>query len=99
MVRSSTSNTIISYHPGPDHATAHALHARLNTAGNSGHWNTIFANNDDPTFVILILLWYALYAWDEAFEVLYKHIGWLVSLPNPPKRHLPSWKLDYRNLK
>ncbi|KAF9462507.1 hypothetical protein BDZ94DRAFT_1322516 [Collybia nuda] len=81
MVRSSSTSTIISYHPGADHRTtsAETLHARLNAAGRSVYWNTIFANNDDPTFVFLVLLWYALYAWDEAFEVLYKHICWLES--------------------
>lgn len=86
MVRSSTNSTIISYHPGSDHrtTTARALHSRLNAAGRSVYWNTIFANNDDPTFVFLVLLWYALYAWDEAFEVLYKHICWMVG-PQHPK--------------
>jgi len=33
----------------------------------------------DPTFVFLALLWSALYAWDEALEVLYAHFSWLES--------------------
>jgi hypothetical protein len=80
MVRSSGNSTIISYHAEPEHkvTTAQDLHRRLNAAGRSVYWNHIFANNDDPSFVFLVLLWYALYAWDEALEVLYAHICFLV---------------------
>jgi hypothetical protein len=38
----------------------------------------IVRNSKDPTFVFLAILWSALYAWDEALEVLYKHFSWLV---------------------
>jgi len=40
------------------------------------YWNKIFAStiNSDPTFVLLSILWYALYAWDESFDNLYIHI-------------------------
>ncbi|KAF5381593.1 hypothetical protein D9615_005537 [Tricholomella constricta] len=81
MVRSPMNNTIVSYHLGKEHRTTSAtsLHARLNAAGRSVYWNTLFKDNDDPTFVFLSILWYALYAWDEAFEVLYSHICWLES--------------------
>jgi len=80
MLRSNASSTIISYHAGAEHrvTTAEALHRRLNVAGRSVYWNNIFASNEDPTFVFLILLWYALYGWDEALEALYSHICWLV---------------------
>ncbi|KAG6918782.1 hypothetical protein DXG01_011533 [Tephrocybe rancida] len=76
MVRSHMNSTIISYHPSQEHrtTTASSLHSRLNAAGHSVYWNTMFAEHDDPTFVFLSLLWYALYAWDEALEVLYTHI-------------------------
>ncbi|KAG6918781.1 hypothetical protein DXG01_011532 [Tephrocybe rancida] len=76
MVRSHMNSTIISYHPDQEHrsTTALSLHSRLNAAGHSVYWNTMFAEHDDPTFVFLSLLWYALYAWDEALEVLYTHI-------------------------
>jgi len=79
MVRSPMNSTIISYHPSQEHRTTTAswLHARLNAAGHSVYWNTIFKSHDDPTFIFLSILWYALYAWDEAFEVLYTHICWL----------------------
>ncbi|KAG6904868.1 hypothetical protein DXG01_006627, partial [Tephrocybe rancida] len=76
MVRSHINSTIISYHPDQEHrsTTASSLHSRLHAAGHSVYWNTIFVEHDDPTFVFLSLLWYALYAWDEALEVLYAHI-------------------------
>ncbi|KAG5637342.1 hypothetical protein H0H81_004898 [Sphagnurus paluster] len=57
--------------------SASALHSRLVAAGHSVYWSNIFAEHDDPTFVFLSLLWYALYAWDEVLEVLYAHICWL----------------------
>lgn len=76
MHRSKTNSTIISYHAGPEYrvTTARDLHRRLSAAGRSVYWNNIFAHNDDPTFVFLVLLWYALYAWDETLEALYAHI-------------------------
>lgn len=39
----------------------------------------IVRKTKDPTFVFLAVLWSALYAWDEALEVLYAHFCWLVS--------------------
>ncbi|GLB41162.1 putative corA-like Mg2+ transporter protein [Lyophyllum shimeji] len=81
MVRSPAKSTIISYHPSEEYraTTAASLHKRLSAAGRSVYWNNIFRNHDDPTFVFLSILWYAAYAWDEAFEVLYKHICYLES--------------------
>ncbi|KAJ7083656.1 hypothetical protein B0H15DRAFT_850296 [Mycena belliarum] len=83
MVRSPELSTIISYHP--PHAqrttTAHALRTRLLAAGQSVYWNKIFAStiSSDPTFVLLALLWYPIYAFDESLEALYLHISWLES--------------------
>ncbi|KAF8066879.1 hypothetical protein FPV67DRAFT_1670352 [Lyophyllum atratum] len=79
MVRTPMNSTIISYHPSEEHrtTTASSLHTRLNAAGRSVYWNTMFASHDDPTFVFLSILWYALYAWDETLEVLYAHICFL----------------------
>ncbi|KAG6868400.1 hypothetical protein C0993_003636 [Termitomyces sp. T159_Od127] len=70
MVRSHENSTIISYHPSREHrsTTAEALHSRLHAVGHSVYWNNIFMGYDDPTFVFVSLLWYALYAWDEALE-------------------------------
>ncbi|KAG6901777.1 hypothetical protein C0995_008023 [Termitomyces sp. Mi166 len=81
MVRSRNNSTIISYHPSHEHrsTTAASLHSRLNAAGHSVYWSNMFAKHDDPTFVFLSILWYALYAWDEALEVLYAHICWVES--------------------
>ncbi|KAJ7025538.1 hypothetical protein C8F04DRAFT_1126223 [Mycena alexandri] len=83
MVRSPTGSTIISYHPPHAHrtTTASTLRTRLLAAGQSVYWNKIFASTIslDPTFVLLALLWYPLYAFDESLEALYLHICWLES--------------------
>ncbi|KAF7366872.1 hypothetical protein MSAN_00945900 [Mycena sanguinolenta] len=81
MVRSPSLSTIISYHPPHTHrtTTAHTLRTRLLAAGQSVYWKKIFAStiSSDPTFVLLALLWYPLYAFDEALDALYSHICWL----------------------
>ncbi|KAF9473382.1 hypothetical protein BDN70DRAFT_867464 [Pholiota conissans] len=79
MVRSRSSNTIISLHPNEDHksTSAKTLHSRVHAAGRSVYWGNILKDSSDPTFVLLSLLWYALYAWDEALEHLYNHICFL----------------------
>ncbi|KAG1802136.1 uncharacterized protein HD556DRAFT_1304314 [Suillus plorans] len=75
MIRSKDSATIISYHPVlHDRTTAERLHQVMERAGGSVYWNKIFNASEDPTFFFLAILWYALYAWDEAFEVLYNRI-------------------------
>ncbi|KAG6879295.1 hypothetical protein C0992_003780 [Termitomyces sp. T32_za158] len=81
MVRSHNNSTIISYHPSREHrsTTAASLHTRLHAVGQSVYWKKIYSEYDDPTFVFVSLLWYALYAWDEALEVLYAHICWVES--------------------
>jgi hypothetical protein len=81
MVRARDSSTIISLHPNKEQraTSAQTLHARVHAAGRSVYWGHIFAGSSDPTFVLLSLLWYALYAWDEAQEHLYAHICFLES--------------------
>ncbi|KAJ7439283.1 hypothetical protein B0H11DRAFT_2356366 [Mycena galericulata] len=78
MVRSPRLSTIISYHPPHVHRTtaASVLRTRLLAAGQSVYWNKIFTSTiaTDPTFVLLALLWYPLYAFDEALQALYDHI-------------------------
>ncbi|KAJ7471291.1 hypothetical protein B0H11DRAFT_2283318 [Mycena galericulata] len=81
MIRSPKRSTIISYHPPHVHrtTTASMLRTRLLAAGQSVYWNKIFASTigTDPTFVLLALLWYPLYAFDESLQALYDHICWL----------------------
>jgi len=79
MVRGKES-TIISYHPHhkSDLSSAKALHTRLRLVGKSVYWRTIFNQIEDPTFVLLAILWHALYSWDDTFETLYDHFCWLV---------------------
>ncbi|KAF7333875.1 hypothetical protein MVEN_02344600 [Mycena venus] len=78
LIRSPTQSTLISYHASDLYGatTAAALHTRLLAAGRSVYWKKIFATTitADPTFVLLALLWYPLYAFDESFTALYNHI-------------------------
>ncbi|PPQ96705.1 hypothetical protein CVT26_010257, partial [Gymnopilus dilepis] len=59
--------------------TAHELHTRVHLLGKSVYWANILKDTTDPTFVLLGLLWYGMYAWDEALEGLYEHICYLES--------------------
>lgn len=81
MVRSEDSSTVISYHPSSSYRrpSSKQLHSLVYRAGQSVYWQKIFAQSNDPTFLFLAILWYALYAWDQAFESLYTHIIWLES--------------------
>ncbi|KAG2337523.1 hypothetical protein BDR05DRAFT_895097, partial [Suillus weaverae] len=81
MVRSEDLSTIISYHPSSSlrRPSPKRLHSLVYCAGQSVYWQKIFAQSKDSTFLFLTILWYALYAWDQAFESLYTHINWLES--------------------
>jgi hypothetical protein len=72
---------MISYHQEEDWLTTPAdhLHGRLMRAGDSVYWHKIFEQSPDPTFILLAIMWYPLYAWDEALELLSAHIIHLVS--------------------
>ncbi|KAJ7593398.1 hypothetical protein C8J56DRAFT_497093 [Mycena floridula] len=75
-------STIISYHPSSSHlyqtTTAAHLRERVLAAGHSVYWSKIFERTaGDPTFVLVSMLWYCLYAWDEAFELLAGEVGYL----------------------
>lgn len=81
LVRKSSGSVIISYHPNlalPT-TTAPFLHERIRFAGQSVYWQDIFQRSTDPTFVLLMYIWHAMYAWDQAMEHLYSHICFLVS--------------------
>jgi len=81
MYRTSTTSTIISYHPSSElqRTSAKRLQSLVQRTGDSVYWSKIFDRSKDPTFLFLAILWYALYAWDEAFEVLYRYINALES--------------------
>ena len=80
MIRSPQGSTIISYHPDPQWRTtsARVMHSRIALAGESVYWQNIVRRVGDPTFILLTILWHALYSWDQALEQLYAHISWLV---------------------
>ncbi|KDQ58359.1 hypothetical protein JAAARDRAFT_34159 [Jaapia argillacea MUCL 33604] len=81
LVRTPESSTIISYHPESTWQTTSAkrLNSLVHGVSQSVYWQKIFEKSSDPTFVMLAILWYACYAWDEALEVLYGHINWMES--------------------
>ncbi|KAG1767123.1 hypothetical protein EDD22DRAFT_327562 [Suillus occidentalis] len=81
MVRGVKTSTIISYHPESTwcRTSAQRLHSLMQLVGGSVYWQKIFDKSQDPTFVFLAILWYALYAWDESFELLYSHVSELES--------------------
>jgi len=81
MYRTSATSTIISYHPTSElqRTSAKRLQSLAQRTGDSVYWSKNFAASKDPTFLFLAILWYALYEWDEAFEVLYRYINTLVS--------------------
>ncbi|EGN97186.1 hypothetical protein SERLA73DRAFT_183836 [Serpula lacrymans var. lacrymans S7.3] len=81
MIRTKDSSTMISYHSDTDsHRTsAERMSGLLYYIGQSVYWQKIFSKTKDPTFVLVSILWYALYTWDEAFEILYSHINDLES--------------------
>ncbi|KAG2070561.1 hypothetical protein BDR04DRAFT_1099821 [Suillus decipiens] len=77
MVRGVKTSTIISYHPESTwcRTSAKRLHFLMRLVGESVYWQKIFDKSKDPTFLFLAILWYALYAWDESFELLYKYLS------------------------
>ncbi|KAJ8580013.1 hypothetical protein M405DRAFT_855074 [Rhizopogon salebrosus TDB-379] len=79
MVREIKTSTIIYYHPGSKLPSAKRLRGLMLLVGESVYWKNIFSKSKDPTFLLLAILWYALYTWDESFESLYKHVSKLES--------------------
>ncbi|KAH9481561.1 hypothetical protein JR316_0006088 [Psilocybe cubensis] len=81
MVRRKDGSTVISYHPTSEwkSTSARYLHSRVRYAGESVYWQSLFRQSQDPTLVMLCMLWYPLYGWDESLETLYSHISWLES--------------------
>ncbi|KAF8642676.1 hypothetical protein AX16_009438 [Volvariella volvacea WC 439] len=77
VIRDSDTGTIISYHPENEPHEEGALHllARVVDAGESVYWQDILRNTSGCIFIVLVYLWYVLYAWDEAFEELFKFIS------------------------
>ncbi|KAK0243210.1 hypothetical protein EDD85DRAFT_762039, partial [Armillaria nabsnona] len=75
LIRNVEGNIFISYHDSDREATsAPYLHEWMHSAGQSVYWQNIFQRSPDPTFVLLIFIWHAICAWDEALEALFAHI-------------------------
>jgi hypothetical protein len=80
MIRASEGSTIIyDHHTSDSQATStELLHLRVRSSGQSIFWQKIFQSSNDPTFVLLMMLWHALSAWDIALDALYQHFVSLV---------------------
>ncbi|KAK2463952.1 hypothetical protein APHAL10511_004003 [Amanita phalloides] len=76
LIRNIAGNTMISFHTESKLRTTKAeyLHERIRFAGQSVYWQKMLEKTDDPTFLLLIFVWHAMYAWDEALQHLYEHI-------------------------
>ncbi|KIL56903.1 hypothetical protein M378DRAFT_172312 [Amanita muscaria Koide BX008] len=76
LVRNVKGNTIISYHANMDLPTtkAHYMHERILFAGQSVYWEKMLERAQDPTLLLLIFIWQAAYAWDEALQNLKEYI-------------------------
>jgi hypothetical protein len=85
MIREVETSTIISYHPKPTftrcQTSAERLHSLMLLVGESVYWQDIFSKSKDPTFLLLAMLWYALYGWDESLESLDNYVTSLVRRP------------------
>ena len=80
MTRAAEKSTIISYHPSKaGFTTASDLRSRVLTGSRNPQYRTLLNEGQDPTVVLLILLWHVMYSWDEALQRLYLHIQQLVS--------------------
>ncbi|KAH7929205.1 hypothetical protein BV22DRAFT_1003390, partial [Leucogyrophana mollusca] len=81
MVRtaSPSSSTILSYHPAVcvHRTSAKLLHSLILQVGRNLYWSEILHASTDPTFILVAILWYALYSWEEAFEKINEHSNWL----------------------
>ena len=64
--------------------------------GQSVYWQHIFQLSPDPTFLLLIFIWHAIYAWDEALENLYSHICFLVGLPDNCVEYVTNFMQESR---
>lgn len=74
LVRIENHQTLITIHPGPHDDSALDMQDRIYMAGQGVYWGNLMRKTGDPIFVLLIVMWSALYLWDEAMEVLYSHI-------------------------
>ncbi|KAK2459578.1 hypothetical protein APHAL10511_008388 [Amanita phalloides] len=76
LIRNIAGNIIISYHANAKLPTTKAdyLHERILFAGQSVYWQKMLENADDPVLLLLIFIWHAMYAWDEALQHLYEHV-------------------------
>jgi hypothetical protein len=86
LIRNRDCSTMISYHPDCEWrmTTARDLQSRVRLIGESVYWQNIFKASNDPTLLLVALLWHVVYAWDQALETLYAHISFLVSFVSAP---------------
>ncbi|KAH7106495.1 hypothetical protein BKA62DRAFT_687314 [Auriculariales sp. MPI-PUGE-AT-0066] len=77
LIRHPDGATLISLHPDSDFwltTSAQDMFRRVQMAGRGVYWGRLWKNTEDSTFMLLIMLWHALYAWDEAMDALFDSI-------------------------
>jgi hypothetical protein len=62
-------------------STAMDAHGWFHRASRDPYWIDVFRDVTDPSFALLPLFWYIVYAWGEALETLYLRINTLVNIP------------------
>ncbi|EJD41816.1 hypothetical protein AURDEDRAFT_126767 [Auricularia subglabra TFB-10046 SS5] len=77
LIRKQGASTLIMLHPKSDFwltTSAEDMYQRVQMAGKGIYWGKIWRKSDDPTFMLLVLMWHALYAWDESMDALFDSI-------------------------
>ncbi|KZV85187.1 hypothetical protein EXIGLDRAFT_726355 [Exidia glandulosa HHB12029] len=77
LVRDPELPTLITLHPKSDFwltTSAEDMCTRVLMAGKGVYWGRIWRDTNDPTFMLLVLMWHALYAWDESMDALFDSI-------------------------
>ncbi|KAJ6604871.1 hypothetical protein B0H10DRAFT_2077766 [Mycena sp. CBHHK59/15] len=72
-------STIICCLPTSDISLCHTLREWFAEANKEAIWKHIFETSKNPTFVVLPVLWYTIYAWSDALWNVYEYIDKLES--------------------
>jgi len=79
VVRSEGNHTLVTVHPGNIPHSARTLAHRLMTAERSVYWRKVISQAHDPVFMLLIVMWSTIYAWNEAVSAINTHATHLES--------------------
>ncbi|KAL0950708.1 hypothetical protein HGRIS_007484 [Hohenbuehelia grisea] len=81
MIRQPGGGVIISNHVASDlcHTSAGTLCSKMHAAGRGIIWQNVLKYSRDPTVLVLLMFWHALFSWDTALDALYEHFVCLVT--------------------